>query len=152
MQLVDECVHAPYAVAPDSLSGRLERDSVDPARQIDLVPVPADVEIFGRRVIGLCRLPPVAAAARMKADAEAEKLGQPRNCRGDPARFIGREATGRKTPAGLVKVITTVDAGERKTVRIAHDKAICIQPFGAPGRRNVDVHDRMPSHLRALTP
>jgi hypothetical protein len=50
----------------------------------------------------------------MKADAKAEKLGQSCDGRGNSARLIRGEATRGKTPAGLVKIVTAIDAGERK--------------------------------------
>src|SRR5262245_33043353 len=124
MQLVGEFVNAPQTVAIDALACRLERNSVQAAGRVDLVPVPANIGILERHMIGLCRFPLVATASRIKPDAKSEELRQPSNAGGNSARLVGRQSAVCKAPAGLVQIVTAIDAGKGKAVRVAHDKAI----------------------------
>lgn len=53
-----EFIDPPYAVVLDDFAGRIERQAVQPAESIDLIPVFADVAVLKSDVVGAISAPP----------------------------------------------------------------------------------------------
>jgi len=57
IHLPGEFINPPYAVALDDFAGRIERQAVQPADGIDLVPMLADIAVLKSYVVGTISAP-----------------------------------------------------------------------------------------------
>src|SRR5882762_3841470 len=67
IHLPGEFIDPPYAVALDDFAGRIERQAVQFAEGIDLIPVFADVAVLKSDMVGAISAPALSAAAGIEA-------------------------------------------------------------------------------------
>src|SRR5258705_10623166 len=104
IHLPGEFIDPPYAVALDDLAGRIERQAVQPAEGIDLIPVFADVAVLKSDVVGAISAPAQSATAGIEALALHHEFGDAGDRLADPPRFVSGELAHAEPVA--VRVVT----------------------------------------------
>jgi hypothetical protein len=94
IHLPGELIDFPHPVALDGFAGRIEWQTVDPAKRVDFGPVGANVSVLQGDMIGPIGPPARPAPALVKALTLRHEFGNPADGLSDPARFLGCEFAG----------------------------------------------------------
>ena len=134
IHLPGELINPPHALILDDFAGRIERQAVQPAESINLIPVFADVAVLKSDLVGAISALARSATPGIEALALHHEFGDARDRLADPARLVRRQLS--YAEAVALCVITAIEPSQGHAVSVLDHVALGIFPYQRPGRLN----------------
>jgi hypothetical protein len=122
----------PFVDQTSASSCGVERDAVEFAKRVDLIPVRSNVTVPQGDVVRAAWLPAITAAAWIKAPPLRQEFGQTGDGVRDAPSLVRRQAVMPKRP--LLQIVPAVDRSKANAIGVDDMKTVLAGSFHPPRR------------------